>query len=147
MLNGGIAFRDDIENYNGLGKIALLAHESLHLYQGLKMQGDDETHDLWNENLSKMQEILQEYSDDNILGLSKDEIYELSIFNIGPGGTEFDSHINKMVTKNGTTYDDELSLFYHRINTLIDDEYKENTTIEIEIKLETPQSTEKSDEK
>jgi RHS repeat-associated protein len=133
-LDGRIAFREDIEYYNDLGKLILIAHESLHLYEGLKMQDGDQTHDLWLSNFSKMQEIVKEYSDDNNLGLNEDEIFELSIYNIGPGGTQFDDYVNKMATKYKTSYQEELESYYIRMDLLIDDEYKKSFYFENEIK-------------
>ena len=126
--------REDIEYYNDLGKLILIAHESLHLYEGLKMQDGDQTHDLWLSNFSKMQEIVKEYSDDNNLGLNEDEIFELSIYNIGPGGTQFDDYVNKMATKYKTSYQEELESYYIRMDLLIDDEYKKSFYFENEIK-------------
>ena len=132
-LTGGIAFRDDLEDpeisYNAFGKVTLLVHEAIHLYQGLNMKGGDETHELWSKHLSKMEEIITEYSNDNGLNLTTEQIYEVSLVNVGSGQKPYDDYINRLAGKNGTTYEDENNSYLGRMRGLLRDQQQQTEPV------------------
>ena len=119
-IEANISFRTDAgDNTNDLGKTTLLLHEYFHAYAGLQAVGGNDTkHDIWDNYLGLMQKAVQEYSDDNKLGLDATQVKELSIFNAGPGANIYDNYIKGLADKNKTTVEQEQSAFNDRINTL-----------------------------
>ena len=119
-LEATISFREDLDYYNDFGQAILIAHEYLHAYAGLQLVGgEDVGHQNWDNYITEMKEIVKEFGVDNGIILDDKQIYELSIYNVGPGGKVFDDYISGLATKNNTTIDEEQNSFYSRVDEIV----------------------------
>ncbi len=125
-LKSRIDFRLSQEkNYNDLGKTALLIHEFIHLYSSKqKLEnnqkfGDDSKHEEWDDYMYMMRQSLQEYSNDNKLNLSFDQINEISISYAGTDASIYKDYVKSMSEKNKTDVDTESKALKSRVSVLI----------------------------
>uniref|UniRef100_UPI00262633CF RHS repeat-associated core domain-containing protein n=1 Tax=Flavobacterium sp. TaxID=239 RepID=UPI00262633CF len=119
-VEADISFKTNADvGLNDLGRVTLIAHEFLHAYAGLNaVKGNDEKHENWDNYLNLMQQVVQEYSNDNGLNLNITQIFELSIFNAGTGASVYDNYLNDLAKKNKTDYETERNALDDRINAL-----------------------------
>lgn len=130
-LKSRIDFRLSQEkNYNDLGKAALLIHEFIHLYSSKqKLEnnqkfGDDTKHEEWDDYMYMMRQSLQEYSNDNKLNLSFDQINEISISYAGSEASIYKDYVKSMSEKNKTDIDTETKALQSRVSSLISSKKK-----------------------
>lgn len=123
--NARIDFRKALEKYNDTGKAMYLIHEFVHLYVFKKnieernRDGNDHKHDQWAKYMFLMTSAMKEYSDDNKLGLSYTQIYEMSIVSAGNGATVYMDYVQKMAETNKTTFEVEEQKLQKRVSDII----------------------------
>jgi len=115
-------FLKDNRKYSELGMVVILAHESIHQrIASVDVRQEDFTHNLFNRYIQAFRDILTEYIEDNNLGLTKTQIYELGLF--GQSGRKDSEtlklYLSGLAKQNETTYEQEKRAYIERMSRLV----------------------------
>lgn len=132
FLKGETNYKPSGAGMNNLGKASMILHEFVHLYvakqqfdEAEKLKGD-EKHDYWGEYMFLMQQGVAEYSRDNNLGLSNDQIYEISVASAGSDATVYTDYLKKLAEQNKTTVKEEGEKLTKRVSDLVTETKKKD---------------------
>ncbi len=114
-------FMDGQQKLSEIGKATILAHEGLH--SALQLIGLDigelEDHDDFSQHLSKIKDILSEYSSNNNLNYSERDINDLVHSGLPKDNQILKSYIEKIYGDKKWTYDKKYNHFIERVNEIM----------------------------
>ena len=109
---------DDMQ-YTELGMVTVVAHEAIHQrIASVDVRDEDAQHNIFNNYMKALTNILNEYNTDNKLGLTSAQIKEVALSG-QQKSAGFKNYINGLAKENGTSYKAEKASYDKRISDLL----------------------------